>query len=135
MFSLKRVYELMPNPLLPSPKKVRVEPQELPDLLHPYQILEHIVRVIVPESWCDSVRKRKLYQDIKDAPDVAIQRCKELVRDWVVEQYEAGQSYDHDKYVLIRQLPGSAQQKTYAPLHYIPSLPVLNESDVLSRNF
>jgi len=59
-------------------------------LLHPYSILNHIVKVRLPELAAKSDAVRGMYQPIPDGLESAIEFCQSHVAAWVIELFEAG---------------------------------------------
>lgn len=65
--------------------------------LHPFSILEHLVRVVLPAK-CRSDNAKEPYQAQLDGPDGTIQECKSKLADWVLELWEAGKLHKLDRY-------------------------------------
>jgi hypothetical protein len=69
--------------------------------MHPYSILEHLVRDVVPERCAlargDSVRES--YKEVLDDPNGTIDECKGLLGDWMVELSTSGKLRSLDEYV------------------------------------
>jgi hypothetical protein len=74
--------------------------------MHPYELLEHIVREVLVERCRDAStdKVRTFYADQLRDPDQAIRECKALLQPWVLELSAAGKLRDYDEYVSYIQL-------------------------------
>lgn len=64
--------------------------------LHPFSLLENLVRVVLPAK-CRSDDSKKYYQAQLDMPDEAIRQCKGKLADWVLELWDAGKLYNLER--------------------------------------
>lgn len=71
----------------------------LEPLLHPYAILDFVVRKRIPELAKVPLVER-YYKAILDDPDAAIRTCRTLLSSWVVDMFEAGTLWDANAYVI-----------------------------------
>jgi hypothetical protein len=72
------------------------------DVTHPYPVLEHIVRVVLP-SRCQSNTSgvvAKYYEEQLDNPGSTIAQCKSFLADWVLELAGTGSLRDVDEYAI-----------------------------------
>lgn len=59
---------------------------------HPYYLLEHMVMNVLPEK-CRHDTAKAFYKDQRDQPDEAIQICKGMLADWVLELWAKRHAY------------------------------------------
>jgi hypothetical protein len=72
--------------------------------LHPYSLLNHLVRVSLPQRCGDSEALHHFYGPIIDHPESAIETCKQYLASWVIDCYEKGRLYYYTRYVFFSPL-------------------------------
>lgn len=81
----------------PAPKAARANDQH-PS--HPFYILDHLVKNVLPEK-CRNDRVKAFYQAQLDNPEDTIEECKKFLAKWVLEMWDKGTLWKHDKYLLL----------------------------------
>lgn len=61
---------------------------------HPYYILEHIVRNVLPEKCCHE-KVKAFYKTELDKPQETIDTCRSKLAGWVLELWEKGTLYKY----------------------------------------
>jgi hypothetical protein len=68
--------------------------------LHPFSLLEHLVRVVLPAK-CRSENSKTYYQAQLDKPDETIEACKGKLASWVLKLWDEGKLYKLERYFVF----------------------------------
>ncbi|KAH7084802.1 hypothetical protein BKA63DRAFT_498216 [Paraphoma chrysanthemicola] len=80
---------------LPDAKRRATSPS--PGPTHPHAILEHLVRVVLPES-CRQEAVNKYYEEELRDSTATIDKCKDKLKGWVLEYWDAGKLRELNAY-------------------------------------
>jgi hypothetical protein len=81
----------------PRTQVAKIEPSLHPT--HPYYILEHLVKNVLPEK-CRHDNAKEFYKEQLDKPDEAVEICKSMLADWVLELWANGRLYRLERYAI-----------------------------------
>lgn len=71
-------------------------------LLHPYAILDFLVKQRLPDLSSRCSLAARYYKDILDEPEATIKKCRWLLSNWVVQMFEAGSLWDPQALVTLQ---------------------------------
>lgn len=63
---------------------------------HPLYILDHLVKKVLPES-CRNEAVKAFYKAQLEHPDAAMEECKSILANWVLDMWDNGALLKYDK--------------------------------------